>query len=81
MQKLESSDNLNQIDSTANIYTSCCKQRIDKRIIIISAQIAFSAISLIFSFVEIAKKNDDGGQFLSVITSILGFWLGKASDI
>ena len=82
--KNDQKDSFSELDHSENIMTSCCSgARTDKRLIIVSAQVGFSAITLIFSFLMIAKKNDDEdySTFFAVISSILSFWLGKTTDL
>ena len=73
-----------QLDHSENIMTSCCSNtKTDRRLIVVSAQVGFSAITLFFCFFMVSKKNDteDIGTFYAIISSVLSFWLGKSTDI
>ena len=64
-------------DQSTNILHSCCGGNSDKRLITIMAQVIFSGMVLIFAAIMLAMGTDDGGIYLSLITSVTGYWLGK----
>jgi hypothetical protein len=70
-------------DHSQNILRGCCRGvRTDRRLIIISSQIGFSTLTLLFAFMMVVKKkeDEDSGIFMTLISSILSFWLGKATE-
>ena len=80
----EEHESFSQLDHSENIMTSCCSgAKTDRRLIVVSAQVGFSALTLIYAFFMIAKKNgdEDISTFYTVISSILSFWLGKSTEI
>lgn len=81
----EEHESFSQLDHSENIMTSCCSNsKTDKRLLIVCSQVGFSALTLIFAFFMIAKKNEDDhdlSTFYAIISSILSFWLGKSTDI
>jgi len=80
----EDHESFSQLDHSENIMTSCCSgQKTDRRLIVVSAQVGFSALTLIFAFFMIAKKNEDEdiSTFYTIVSSILSFWLGKSTDL
>lgn len=74
-EKLESQDH------TENIFQSCCGTPSDKRLIVIIAQILFSAIILCFGCAMMIFNPPDTGIYLSLITSVLSYWLGKNENL
>jgi len=68
-------------DKSENMLHGCCGRVSDKRLITILAQVVFSAIVLIFASVMIGVDRGDSGIFLSLITSVLSYWLGKNETI
>jgi hypothetical protein len=70
-------DKLETADHTQNIFQSCCGGTSDKRLIVIITQILFSAIILCFACAMMIRNIDDTGIYLSLITSVLSYWLGK----
>jgi hypothetical protein len=71
-----------QEDHSENIYRGCCNYSTDKRLLILGTQIGLSASMLIFSAVMVAmKENEDSGLYMSLITSILSFWMGRQAEL
>ena len=71
-----------QEDHSENIYRGCCNYSTDKRLLILGTQIGLSASMLIFSAVMVGvKEKEDTGLYMSLITSILSFWMGRQSEL
>jgi len=68
-------------DTSQNILHSCCGGVSDKRLITILAQVVFSGIVLIFSGLMMALKDEDNPIYMSLITSVLSYWLGKNESL
>ena len=65
-----------------NDLNSCCSQRTtDKRLIILSSQILFSSFVILFCFFKLSDEtdNDDSKLYLPLLSSIVGWWLGRSS--
>ena len=73
---------LHEEDRTENILHSCCFGSSDKRLITILSQVIFSATIIIFSCSMLAlnPESDNEAIYVSLITSVLGYWLGKNED-
>ena len=73
---LEHQDNIQN-----NLECCCFSGRVsDKRLVILSAQIFFSATVVFFSFFKLSTDdvdNDQSRAFLPLITSILSYWMGR----
>ena len=68
-----------QLDHTDNILKSCCGGSSDKRLITLLMQIGISAIILCFSAAMLAfSDQEDRAIYMSLISSILSFWLGRS---
>jgi len=74
--ELHKAEVLTEID---NEMKTCCNSVSDKRLILLSAQIGFSSLVLIFSGLMIALKDDDQDKsvYVSLLSSVLSFWLGN----
>ena len=71
-----------QEDHSENIYRGCCNYSTDKRLLILGTQIGLSASMLIFSAVMVAMKEpESSGLYMSLITSILSFWMGRQAEL
>ena len=68
-------------DESKNIMHSCCGGVSDKRLITILAQVSFSAVVLIFSSVMLGFERGEPSIYLSLVTSVLSYWLGKNETI
>ena len=69
-----------ELDHSENIYKGCCNYSTDRRLLILGSQIGFSGAMLCFSAAMLATGDDDGGIYMSMISSILAFWMGKSND-
>jgi hypothetical protein len=70
-----------KLDHSANIYKSCCGGSSDKRLITLLVQVGISVLTILFSAAMLAfSAHEDRAIYMSLISSILSFWLGK-SDI
>jgi hypothetical protein len=67
-------------DHSENIYKGCCNYSTDRRLLILGTQIGLSGAMLCFSATMLATGDDDGGIYMSMISSILAFWMGKSND-
>jgi len=67
-------------DHSENIYKGCCNYSTDRRLLILGTQIGLSGAMLCFSAAMLATGDDDGGLYMSMISSILAFWMGKSND-
>jgi hypothetical protein len=69
-------------DQAVNILHSCCGGASDKRLIIMMSQVIFSMLTLVFSFTMLSMNpHDENAIYLSLITSVLSYWLGKNENI
>ena len=69
------------LDESQNILVSCCGgKRTDRRLIVISTQIALSFVTIIFAFFMLAGSLKEDQIYTALLSSILSFWLGKSSD-
>ena len=69
---------LHEEDHTDNIYKGCCNYSTDKRLLILGTQIGLSSTIIIWCAVMIAIKDDDDKSLeMSLISSILSFWMGR----
>lgn len=69
-----------QEDETKNLLYSCCSQNpSDKRLVILLTQVSISIIILGFSASMLATKNEseDKAIYMSLLSSVLSYWLGK----
>jgi hypothetical protein len=67
-----------RLDHTDNILKSCCGGTSDKRLITLLMQIGISTIILCFSAAMLAfSEQEDRAIYMSLISSILSYWLGK----
>lgn len=65
-----------------NDLNSCCSTRTtDKRLIIVGSQIIFSFFVLMFCFYKLSDENDndDSKLYLPLMSSTVGWWLGRSS--
>jgi hypothetical protein len=73
------------IDSVNQNLECCCfpNSVTDKRLFILSAQVAVSLLVLIFVFFKLAQKDDDESTnskiYIPILSSVLGYWFGKSS--
>ena len=75
-------ERLHEEDHTDNIYKGCCNYSTDKRLLILGTQIGLSGAMLIFSATMlVVKEADEAGIYMSMISSILSFWMGKQSEL
>ena len=69
-------------DHSENIYKGCCNYSTDKRLLILGTQIGLSAAMLCFSAAMLAiKETGETGIYMSMISSILSFWMGRQSEL
>ena len=60
-----------------NDLKCCSGSHTDRRLILLSAQITFSGMVLIFSGLMMAlKEEEDKSVYMSLMSSICSFWLG-----
>lgn len=70
-----------KLDHSANIYKSCCGGSSDKRLITLLVQVGISVITICFSAAMLAfSVQEDRAIYMSLISSILSFWLGKSDS-
>lgn len=74
-------EELEQQDHTENIYKGCCNYSTDKRLLILGTQIGLSSIIIIWCATMIALKEEDNGLYMSLISSILSFWMGRQAEL
>jgi len=75
-------EELHEEDHTENIYKGCCNYSTDKRLLILGTQIGLSSVIIIWCGTMIALKEDDNnGIYMSLMSSILSFWMGKQSEL
>ena len=69
-------------DKTENILTSCCGSHSDKRLVILLSQIGLSVIIIGFSCSMLATTDSESDKvvYTSLLTSIIGFWLGRNDE-
>ena len=69
-------------DHSQNIYKGCCNYSTDKRLLILGTQIGLSGVMLCFSAAMLATKDsDETGIYMSLVSSILSFWMGRQSEL
>lgn len=68
---------ISDFDHTENIFQSCCGGKTDKRLLVIITQVMVSIIILCFACAMMVVNTHDTGIYLSLITSVLSYWLGK----
>jgi hypothetical protein len=60
-----------------NSLKSCCGGSTDRRLVLLISQVSFSTLILIFCGLMMAlKEEEDKSVYMSLISSILSFWLG-----
>ena len=61
-----------------NSLKSCCGGSTDRRLVLLISQVSFSTLILIFCGLMMALKEEkeDKSVYMSLISSILSFWLG-----
>jgi len=75
-------EQLHEEDHTDNIYKGCCNYSTDKRLLILGTQIGLSSTIIIWCGIMIAlKEEDDNGLYMSLISSILSFWMGRQAEL
>ena len=75
-------EQLHEEDHTENIYKGCCDYSTDKRLLILGTQIGLSSIIIIWCGIMIAlKEENDNGLYMSLISSILSFWMGRQAEL
>ncbi|MDB2405022.1 hypothetical protein N9W07_00615 [Alphaproteobacteria bacterium] len=68
-------------DESRNIMHSCCGGVSDKRLITILAQVCFSGVVLVFSATMLGLERGEPSIYLSLVTSVLSYWLGKNESL
>ena len=74
-------EQLHEEDHTDNIYKGCCNYSTDKRLLILGTQIGLSSTIIIWCATMIALKEEDNGLYMSLISSILSFWMGRQAEL
>ena len=70
-----------KLDHSENIYKSCCGGSSDKRLITLLVQVGISVLTILFSAAMLAfSVHEDRAIYMSLISSILSFWLGKSDS-
>jgi hypothetical protein len=60
-----------------NSLKSCCGGSTDRRLVLLISQVSFSTLILIFCGLMMGlKEEQDKSVYMSLISSILSFWLG-----
>ena len=73
---------LHEEDHTDNIYKGCCNYSTDKRLLILGTQIGLSSLIIVWCGIMIAiKEENDNGLYMSLISSILSFWMGRQAEL
>ena len=83
LQNEDFATRLHEEDTTENILHSCCFGSSDRRLITILSQVIFSATIIVFScsMLALSPELDNEAIYVSLITSVLGYWLGKNEDL
>ena len=73
---------LHEDDNTQNLYRSCCGGSSDKRLVVLLTQVAISILVLSFSggMLAVSDEPNDKAIYMSLISSILSYWLGRSGD-
>ena len=75
-------EQLHEEDHTDNIYKGCCNYSTDKRLLILGTQIGLSSLIIIWCGTMLAlKEEDNNGLYMSLISSILSFWMGRQAEL
>ena len=74
-------EQLHEEDHTENIYKGCCNYSTDKRLLILGTQIGLSSMIVIWCGVMIAIEDEDNGLYMSLMSSILSFWMGRQAEL
>jgi hypothetical protein len=78
---LSRSDTDLKLDHSANILKSCCYGSSDRRLITLFVQVGVSVLTICFSAAMLAfSVQEDRAIYMSLISSILSFWLGKSDS-
>ena len=73
---------LHEEDHTENIYKGCCNYSTDKRLLILGTQIGLSSLIIVWCGTMIAVgEQDNNGIYMSLMSSILSFWMGRQSEL
>ena len=74
----QETNTISRLDHTDNIYKGCCNYSTDKRLLILGTQIGLSSIIIVWCGTMIAIKEDDSnGIYMSLMSSVLSFWMGR----
>ena len=68
-------------DVENNLEACCCPGAVtDRRLVILAAQIGFSTLIVLFTFVKLYTTGEDDKVYITLLSSVFSYWTGRSTS-